>query len=148
METAPAVDAETTVENVTYQKSLGYTGDIGNNRVDFERMLDKLPSLSGISLEVDTQDYWRASEWFPVVLQDVIERRSSLGPHLSPETNKLGIRAACPVLGCGLADKHGIKYQYNINGIITCVCPSHGPHSVNSASREDFLKNGIILMSQ
>lgn len=103
----------------------------------FKKVLNRFSSLSEVPYEAETQNYWRSSAFFPAILQDIVNRREILGPHLSPRTNKLAIRAACPHPSCGMADKHGINNQY-CEGHITFLCPNHGVFSVNQASLRDL----------
>jgi hypothetical protein len=133
VDSAPAVGKEININGIAYQRSLGYTGDFYANQVAFTEVLDRFSSLSKVPYEVETQNYWRSSAHFPAILQDIVNRREILGPHLSPRTNKLAIRAACPQPGCGLADKHGINNQYH-EGHITFLCPNHGEFCVDQAS--------------
>jgi hypothetical protein len=138
VDSAPAVGQDITINDIRYQRSLWHTGDFHRNRTAFTEVLDRLSSLSGVSYEVETQNYWRSSPFFAAILRNIITRRQLLGPHMSPGTNKLAIRAACPNLSCGLADKHGINNQYHVEGRITFCCPDHGEHSVDLASPRDM----------
>lgn len=53
------------------------------------------------------------------------------GPHLSPTTGRLAIRAPCPHQECGLADKHGVNNQYHIEGRVVFLCPNHGEYCID-----------------
>jgi len=137
VDSAPAVGEQIDINGITYQRSLGYTGDFYANQGTFTKVLDRFSSLSQVPYEVETQNYWRSSALFPAILQEIVDRREILGPLLSPRTNKLAIRAACPLPGCGLVDKHGINNQYH-EGHITFLCPTHGEYCVDQASPRDL----------
>ncbi|KAJ5925993.1 hypothetical protein N7454_007503 [Penicillium verhagenii] len=131
VDSAPAPGQEPVINGVRYQKSLTHTGDFRSNQKPFERMLDQLSDLSGVPCDIDTQRFWRTNPIFPVVLRDLISQHQALGPHLSPRTGKLAIRAPCPHDGCGLADKHGVNNRYEIEGRIVFLCPDHGEHHID-----------------
>jgi hypothetical protein len=134
---APSQDAIRIINGVMYQKSLRQTGDFQSNQSAFVRVLDRLAELSGVAYDLETQDFWRSNPALPTVLQSIVARSKILGPHMSPETGKLAIRAPCPHEGCGLADKHGVNNQYHDDGRMSFVCPEHGEHYIDPTSRRD-----------
>jgi hypothetical protein len=134
---APSQDAIRIIKGVMYQKSLRQTGDFQSNQSAFVRVLDRLAELSGVAYDLETQDFWRSNPALPTVLQSIVARSEILGPHMSPETGKLAIRAPCPHEGCGLADKHGVNNQYHDDGRMSFVCPEHGEHYIDPTSRRD-----------
>jgi hypothetical protein len=138
VDSAPAVGQDITINGIRYQRSLDNTGDFRRNQASFTKVLDRLSSLSGVSYGVETQNYWRRSLSFAAILQKIVAEHRTLGPHISPETRKLAIRAACPQEGCGLADKHGVNNQYHTEGRITFWCPHHGEYSLDLASPREM----------
>lgn len=134
VDTAPAAVHDDTRDGVRFQRSLSDTGVFAAHRPVFDAVLARLSALSGVACGVETQALWRRSGHFVRILQRIIERREVLGPHLSPKTGLLAIRAACPAHGCGLADKHGVRNGYDTPGVITFICPVHGAHTVVLAS--------------
>ena len=52
-----------------------------------------------------------------------------LGRQLSPKHGVLALRAACPVDGCGLVEKHGLRNAY-AESAIPFQCPEHGKHAI------------------
>ncbi|KAI9765423.1 MAG: hypothetical protein M1840_007381 [Geoglossum simile] len=85
---------------------------------EIERLKEGLRYVLEVSYGVETQDYWRRSSSFAAVLRDIIAHRHILGTFPS----------------CGLADKHGVKNQYCVEGRITFLCPNHGEYSVDLKS--------------
>lgn len=51
------------------------------------------------------------------------------GRQLSPKHGVLALRAACPVDGCGLVEKHGLRNAYT-ELTITFQCSEHGKHAM------------------
>ena len=129
VETAPAAGQDIMIKGVRYQKSLAKMGDFLLNQQAFKTVLERLSLLSGVPCEIKTQDFWRQNHNFGRVLRDIISKRSFFGPHLSPETHKLAIRAPCPL--CGLAEKHGLTNRYHDDGKIIFTCPNHGEFDIN-----------------
>lgn len=138
VDSAPAPNQSVTIDGVQYQKSLKHVGEFLTEQTPFVQVLDRLSDLSGVLYSIETQKYWHSHPAFPGVVRYVVTRREMLGPHISPETGKLGIRASCPHPGCGLTDKHGVKNQYRDDGRVTFFCPHHGKHYVNLASSQDL----------
>lgn len=129
VETAPAAGQDFMIKGVRYQKSLENMGEFQLNQQAFNKVLERLSLLSGVPCDVETQDFWRKNPRFGQVLGDIISKRNDLGPRLSPETQKLAIRAPCPL--CGLADKHGLTNRYKDDGRIVFTCPTHGEFDMN-----------------
>lgn len=137
VDSAPAAGQDITINGIRYQRSLGHTGDSGRNRTPFTKLLDRLSSLTGVSYEVETQNYWCSSPLFTTVFQNIVTQYQTLGAHMLWGSRKLAVRAACPYPSCGLADKHGINNQYHVKGRIMFWCPTHGQHAVDLASPKD-----------
>jgi hypothetical protein len=71
----------------------------------------------------------------PSILRYVTTHHLTLGHQLSPKHGKLALRAACPVAGCSLAEKHGQLNTYHPSSStdterITLHYPRHGPHTI------------------
>lgn len=60
------------IKDVRYQKSLAKTGDFSSNQRAFTKVLERLSLLSGVSCDVDTQDFWRQNPRFGPVLRNII----------------------------------------------------------------------------
>jgi hypothetical protein len=138
VDSAPAVGQDITINNIRYQKSLRHTGDFNRNVTAFTKVLDRLSALSEVPYDFETQTYWRSNPSFTSILRNIVARHQTLGHCMSPSTGRLAIRAACPRLSCGLADKHGINNRYHLEGRITFLCPHHGEYNVDLASLEDM----------
>jgi hypothetical protein len=136
VDSAPAVGKDIKVNGIRYQRSLKHTGDFQKNEAVFSDVLSRLSALSEVQCKVNTVSYWRASMHFKAVLQNIIAQCETLGPHLSPKTGKLAIRAACPHSSCGLADKHGINNLYHAKDRISFLCPDHGRYDVDLTSQD------------
>lgn len=63
----------------------------------------------------------------------MVQHRNRLASHLSPHYQALALRAACPVPGCGLAEKHGRLNRYKADSIVF-HCSCHGKHSIHLAA--------------
>ncbi|KAM3550438.1 hypothetical protein MY1884_008248 [Beauveria asiatica] len=75
----------------------------------------------------------------PGILAWVIEHRGRLASQLSPKYNALALRAACPVLGCGLAEKHGRLNEYTAESI-AFHCPHHGEHVIRLSEASEVAR--------
>ncbi|XHG08681.1 hypothetical protein AWENTII_011775 [Aspergillus wentii] len=137
VDSAPSPGQDININGVRYQKSLKHTGDFGANQAAFTKVLDEMSALSGVPYDIETQNFWRSNPAFGAILRDIVGRHKTLGPHMSPETGKLAIRASCTHEGCGLADKHGMNNKYHDNNI-TFVCPEHGDHHIDLTSPQDL----------
>jgi hypothetical protein len=137
VDTAPAIGQDIVVDGVKYQKSLRHTGDLEVHKANFLHVFQRLSALSGISYECKTQAHWRRQPTFPITVQTIVKNHEKLGRHISPETQRLGIRAACPQANCGLCDKQGVNNVYE-EGRIIFKCPSHGDHVVDLSNPADM----------
>ncbi|CEL10940.1 hypothetical protein ASPCAL14047 [Aspergillus calidoustus] len=138
VDSAPSPGHEFLVHGVKYQKSLKQMRTFEAHQRAFTNVLDRLSELSGVAYDISTQSFWRSNHAFPNVIRSLVARHSILGPHLSPDTGKLAIRAPCPYEGCGLADKHGVNNQYHADGRITFICPDHGEHHIDTTTAHDL----------
>ncbi|KAL4877120.1 hypothetical protein BJY04DRAFT_198991 [Aspergillus karnatakaensis] len=136
VDTAPSPTETTIIEGVKYQRSLQHTGAVKENIKPLTQILARLSELAEIPFDLETQDIWRSNPRFLPTLQKIISRRDILGPHLSPETGKLAIRAPCP--DCGLADKHALNNQYHDNESIQLRCHIHGKYTIDLTLQSDL----------
>lgn len=143
VDTAPANNSTKELNGVVYQRSLADTHQLRTYSDSFNHLVDELSAKSGVIYSIDTQDVWKTHRRFVDVLTRVIDKREDLGSKLSPETKTLGIRAPCPVKGCGLADKHGILNDYSITGQIGFVCGMHGTHIVRLRNSIEICRLGF-----
>jgi hypothetical protein len=121
---------------VRYQRSQRFTREMDKYMVDFSEILESLKTRTGVEYRTRTQAEFLGDPHIPMALRQIIRDREVLGPSFSPKTGKLAIRAACPHLDCGLADKGGVGNVYSFSddeSTIEFQCPEHGPHTLNLA---------------
>ncbi|KAI9809973.1 MAG: hypothetical protein M1826_003808 [Phylliscum demangeonii] len=106
VDTAPTPGQSLVIKDVTYQKSLRWTDQGPTSIAEFKDLVDRLRTESGVEYTIQ------------------------LGPILEPRFRTLGLRAACPRPGCGLADKHGLTNTYTETRVIFS-CPHHGPYEIH-----------------
>ncbi|KAK4161328.1 hypothetical protein QBC43DRAFT_323841 [Cladorrhinum sp. PSN259] len=128
VDTAPVNSECITVDGVQYQRSYRMAGPLGFAD-DYHTVLRFLSIWSGIPYTVAFQSDFFSGPSIPKILEYMVSRSETLGRQLSPKHGALALRAACPVWGCGLAEKHGLLNTYT-NSSITFQCPVHGPHTV------------------
>ncbi|KDQ54800.1 hypothetical protein JAAARDRAFT_159996 [Jaapia argillacea MUCL 33604] len=127
VDTAPSVQE---VHNgITYQRSQRSTNEMAAYMDDYMFVLDQFKRWSGIPYTIRRQDSFNTRPQMPIIIDDIVRQHEVLAPMLVPRTRVLALRRACPVEGCGLADKHGKRNSYEGN-VITFQCPHHGPHTV------------------
>ena len=132
VDTAPAPEHDLVQDGILYQRSLRFTKYSGEFESDFAGLIERLHELSGIEFEIRKQTDIMAGPTIKRILHDIIiiKRHDELGPILEPGYKQLGLRSACPIQECGLADKHGLTNKYGDNSI-TFTCPIHGFYSVS-----------------
>ena len=128
VDTAPSNQEE--IEKTKYQRSQRHTGEMEDYIPEFKDVLEALQEYTSVPYQIRTQKEFLSHPDIPHVIGEIIQRREELGKSLAPETGRLAIRAACPVAGCGLADKHGMRNVYE-EGKIRFHCPKHGEHTVD-----------------
>jgi len=146
MDTAPVIGHEFDKNQIQYQKSYREVPDnLDVRMLDYKRVLDLLSKWSDIDFRIVYQSEFFSHPSMPSILGYIIANHETLGPQLSPKHGTLALRAACPVSGCGLAEKHGRLNMYSIDtslesyvmdasatdAIITFHCPFHGPHTIS-----------------
>jgi hypothetical protein len=99
-------------------------------------VLIRLSTLSDVPFDVETQEFWRQHPRFKPTLDSIILNRSFFASRLSPETQKLGLRAPCPT--CGLAKKHGLTNRYTQSQKIVFTCPHHGEFEIDLDSPDQI----------
>lgn len=133
VDTAPS--DQLTINGLRYQRSLRATREMDKYMPDFIEILDALEKRTGVQYRVRTQADFLGGPFIPAALQQIVRDRDILGPSFSPNTGQLAVRAACPHVGCGLADKDGARnvYSYSADGesTIEFQCPEHGPHKLS-----------------
>ncbi|KAI1816709.1 hypothetical protein GGS20DRAFT_173211 [Poronia punctata] len=135
VDTAPVSGQAVESGGIQYQKSHRDTPDALNLYMgDYKEVLQFLSTRSGIPVNIAFQSDLFSSPAMPSLIYYMISQRATLGPQLSPKHGTLALRSACPVPGCGLAEKHGRLNQYEMTGAegdaaITFHCPNHGPHT-------------------
>ncbi len=123
-----------------YQKSYRHVPDALLKHVnDYDEIFDLLHKWSGISFRALRQLDFFEQPHMPSLVRYLVAHRERLGRQLSPKYHNIAIRAACPVEGCGLAEKHGRNNVYG-DETITFTCPEHGSHSVDLNSPSDVAR--------
>ncbi|EHK96383.1 hypothetical protein M7I_7882 [Glarea lozoyensis 74030] len=130
VDTAPTPEKSVVYDGVSYQRSLRLTKHSAKFEGDFLRILNRLHEVSGVDFELRKQSEIMGGPGVSNILREIIANHDKLGAILEPRYKKLGLRSACPKLGCGLADKHGITNQYREDSIIFCW-PVHGSYTVS-----------------
>ncbi|KAJ8130199.1 hypothetical protein O1611_g3427 [Lasiodiplodia mahajangana] len=136
IDTAPVKDEGMEVEGIQYQRSYRDVRDaLRTYMPDYEEVFRYLSVWSGVPAELAFQADFFANSWMPLLLGYVIRHYDTLGRQLSPKYGSLALRSACPVPGCGLAEKHGRLNEYRAHNdgqddTITFRCPHHGPHTI------------------
>jgi hypothetical protein len=149
IDTAPVDSEGLEIGGIHYQKSHRDMPDtlaawIG----DYHEVLGILSDWSGIPFTTIFQSDFFSHPSMPQLLQYLVTNRHTLGRQLSPKHGTLALRAACPVTGCALAEKHGRLNRYNTTTAttvtttttttttttITFHCPHHGPHTLPLSS--------------
>lgn len=129
VDTAPVGGGDDiTVDGVQYQRSYRVAGPSGFTD-DYDAVLRFLTLWSGIPYAVAFQSDFFSGPSIPTILEYIVSRHATLGRQLSPKHGALALRAACPVAGCGLAEKHGLLNTYT-DSTITFQCPAHGTHAL------------------
>lgn len=132
VDTAPAPDADGPiyVNGIKYQKSLRHSGVDAVYLKHFKEILGRFSAASGVPFQERRQADILKNPKTGALLREIISHHKTLGPLLSPKTGCIGVRAACPVEGCGLAEKGGILNKY-FDDRIEFHCPNHGPHVID-----------------
>ncbi|CAI7596596.1 unnamed protein product [Penicillium pancosmium] len=148
IDTAPVPGHETSIEGIQYQKSYrGVPEALKTHMADYDQILQLLSTWSDMPFETTFQSEFFSQPVMPSLLRYIITHHETLGHQLSPKYGKIALRAACPVLGCGLAEKHGRLNLYseetNTNSgtespktpgsTITFHCPHHGRHTISTS---------------
>ncbi|KXX73501.1 hypothetical protein MMYC01_209964 [Madurella mycetomatis] len=152
VDTAPVNGEGLEIDGIQYQKSYRDVPEALQTRMgDYRDVLALLSTWSSIPFTTAFQSDFFAHPSMPLILEYITSRHSSLGRQLSPKYGTLALRAACPVSGCSLAEKHGRLNTYHFgddnnnnttsnnnntshetNGSkITFHCPRHGPHHIH-----------------
>ncbi|KAH6850543.1 hypothetical protein B0I37DRAFT_413935 [Chaetomium sp. MPI-CAGE-AT-0009] len=113
VDTAPVKGEGVEINGIHYQKSYrdtprasaAWTGD-------YHEVLGLLSAWSDIPVTTTVQSDFFSNPFMPQLLDYLVTNHQTLGRQLSPKYGTLALRAACPVPGCGLAEKHGRLNQY------------------------------------
>ncbi|KAJ5397836.1 hypothetical protein N7509_005949 [Penicillium cosmopolitanum] len=148
IDTAPVPGHETSIEGIQYQKSYRDVPEALNTHMaDYGQIIQLLSTWSDIPFETTFQSEFFSQPVMPSLLRYIIAHYETLGHQLSPKYGKIALRAACPVLGCGLAEKHGRLNLYseetntnsetespkNSDSMIAFHCPRHGRHTISTS---------------
>ncbi|KAI0698315.1 hypothetical protein C8T65DRAFT_753480 [Cerioporus squamosus] len=135
VDTAPDSSRTTTLNGITYQRSHRSTGAMGSFLPDYHALLASLAEFvdGDVAYAVTYQEALMRTPAMRDALRAIILDRERVEAELAPETECLAIRSACPVDGCGMADKHGIRNEYALDEestVITFHCPEHGGYAL------------------
>ncbi|KAH6641174.1 hypothetical protein F5144DRAFT_527412 [Chaetomium tenue] len=139
VDTAPVKGEGLEIDGIHYQKSYRDTPSASATWTgDYHEVLSLLSRWSDIPVTTTVQSDFFSNPFMPQLLNYFITNHRTLGRQLSPKYGTLALRAACPIPGCGLAEKHGRLNQYTTNttttpntpAAITFNCPHHGPHTL------------------
>jgi hypothetical protein len=155
VDTAPVKDQGVEICGIQYQRSYrDVFGALESYMADYEEALRLLSAWSDIPFTTAFQSDFFSHPAVPSLLRYLIAHHDLLGGQLSPKYGTLALRAACPIPGCGLAEKHGRLNVYNDNShhqnqnapaasrdaTITFHCPHHGPHTICISESADLAR--------
>ncbi|KAI1434902.1 hypothetical protein GGR50DRAFT_659985 [Xylaria sp. CBS 124048] len=138
VDTAPVKDQGVQIDGVQYQKSHRDIPEaFWRYMSDYKEVLQFLSTWSGIPVTEAFQSDLFSNPAMPSLVEYMVAQRGVLGPQLSPKYSVLALRSACPVPGCGLAEKHGRFNEYvdkkcgkALSAAIRFRCPHHSPHTI------------------
>lgn len=146
VDTAPVNGEGVSIGDIHYQRSYrDVPGALDTYIADYEAVFQLLSSWSGIPYEITFQRDLFSHPIIPSLMNYIVAHRDFLGQQLSLKYGNLALRAACPISGCAIAEKHGRLNTYSstshsphtgassaASGVtITFTCPKHGPHTVD-----------------
>ena len=140
VDTAPSNQEE--IEKTKYQRSQCHTGEMEDYIPEFQDVLEALQEYTSVPYQIRTQKEFLSHPDIPHTIGEIIQRPEELGKSLAPKTGHLAIWAVCPIAGCGLADKHGMRNVYE-EGKIRFHCPKHGEHTVDIALSADVSRREL-----
>ena len=129
-------------DGLQYQRSHRSTNAHQKFLPDYKELMSQLSTRYGVEVHITTQHDLMSSPYLCDVLLEILSVERDIRSELAPEKEALALRRACPVPGCGIAEKHGIRNRYHLNGrhsTIEFYCPDHGYHQV-SLSNPDEVK--------
>ncbi|EQL01486.1 hypothetical protein OCS_02802 [Ophiocordyceps sinensis CO18] len=130
VDTAPVAGEAVEVDGLHYQRSYrDVPAALEAHMDDYVEVLRQMSAWSEIPFRITRQADFSDPSMASLVSY-AVEHRARLASQLSPKHNALAIRAACPVSGCALAEKHSRLNRYPA-GHIHFTCPRHGQHSVS-----------------
>lgn len=142
VDTAPDNARTEVIDGFVYQHSHRSTGAMETFLPDYYALLKELSEyVNGeIKYTVEYQDTLMRLPGMRNALRAIIVDGERIAGELAPEREALAIRSACPVVGCSIADKHGIKNVYNVTSDktkITFTCPTHGAYTLCLENADD-----------
>ncbi len=157
VDTAPVESQVVELGGVQYQRShRDVPRALDTDMADYEEVLHLLSTWSSIPFRVAFQSDFFSHPTIPSILRYIILHHRLLGQQLSPKYGTLALRAACPVPGCRLAEKHGRLNVYKDSShdqgkdsspsaaardaTITFHCPLHGSHTTRISEPVDVAR--------
>ncbi|CAL1700813.1 unnamed protein product [Somion occarium] len=137
-------------DGLQYQKSHRDTNGHLKFLPDYDEIMVKLSTRFDVEYRKTYQRHLMREVHLPAVLEEILEREETISVELAPEKEALAVRRACPVEGCGIAEKHGRRNKYHLKGVNTRIefyCPDHGCHpvSLNNPSEIETLEMNAPL---
>ncbi|KAI0740752.1 hypothetical protein C8Q76DRAFT_708889 [Earliella scabrosa] len=135
VDTAPDSARTAVIDGIVYQYSHRATGAMHTFLPDYHALLEELSIFVGgaVKYTVAYQEDLMRMPAMRDALRAIIVDRERIAGELAPQREALAIRSACPVEGCGCADKHGVNNTYCVTPektTITFMCPTHGPYTL------------------
>ncbi|KAM3451055.1 hypothetical protein MY3296_005562 [Beauveria thailandica] len=140
VDTAPVITSVSEVVGITYKRPYReVAGALSTYMGNYQDTLRRMLQWSGVPFRTRFQSDLFSHPTVPGILAWVIEHRGRLASQLSPKYNALALRAACPILGCGLAEKHGRLNEYTAESI-AFHCPHHGKHVIRLSEASEVAR--------
>ncbi|CDO72590.1 hypothetical protein BN946_scf184985.g9 [Trametes cinnabarina] len=135
VDTAPDSSRTEVHDGIFYQFSHRKTGTMNAYLQDYRQLIEELErEVEGeVTAEIGNQEDLMRMPAMRDAIRTIIRDRERIAAELAPERETLAMRSACPVDGCGMADKHGVKTEYVVESDVTVLkfyCPMHGPYTL------------------
>ncbi|KAI0330449.1 hypothetical protein GY45DRAFT_1323791 [Cubamyces sp. BRFM 1775] len=147
VDTAPDSKRTEEIDGIVYQYSHRTTGTMYSFLDDYHALIAELKRFVGGEIDCKMENQETLMRMPGTALRDavrtIIRDRQRIAAELSPEREALAFRSACPVEGCGMADKHGVKNQYAVDPdstVITFFCPKHGAYTLTLENPDDLAR--------
>ncbi|KAJ4017439.1 hypothetical protein NW761_014980 [Fusarium oxysporum] len=154
VDTAPVKGEGVEIDGIQYQRSYrDVPGAMNTYMADYEEVFHLLSTWSDIPFTTAFQCELFSHPTIPPLLRYIVAHHDLLGRQISPKFGTLALRAACPIPGCALAEKHGRLNVYDAashqnknvfpaahDATITFHCPYHGSHTICASEPADVAR--------